>query len=122
MAFFLNQQLVQLRNLLTFITVAIILLSLAINAYPFQPRGLLGLFAMGVFALVIAVAVIVLVQIDRDPVLSRIAGTVPNRLDRSIIWPVLTYAVLPFLGLLAAQFPELSGISTGAEQAFRVLR
>jgi hypothetical protein len=121
MTLFLNQQLVQIRNLLGFITLAILFFLLAINSYPFQPHGLLGLYAMTVFASALIAAVTVLVQIDKDPVLSRIAGTTPNKLDRSIILPVLTYAVLPFLGMLATQFPELSGISSGAASALRGL-
>ena len=120
-AFFLNQQLVQLRYLLGFVTVAILLFLLAIDAYPFQPHGLLSLYAIVVFASTIVATVAILVQIEKDPVLSRIAGTAPNKLDRSIIVPIVTYAIIPLLGLLAAQFPEVSGVASGAERVLRVL-
>ncbi len=48
----------------------------------------------------------VMVQLNRNEVLSRIGKSVPNRfqLDGNFVKPLLTYVALPILGLLTIQF------------------
>jgi hypothetical protein len=50
-----------------------------------------------------------LVGLERDPILSRIAGTTPGKLDVESYLKVIGYGTLPVLGLLASQFPSISG-------------
>jgi len=108
---YLSQFFVQLRNLLLFLTVGPLLLLLAVTTYPLQPQRLWLLFAGALIVTVVLVAVRMFVQIERDEVISRIAGTTPNRLNIhwSFLGNIFTYA-LPLLGVLAAASTDLSDL------------
>ena len=67
----------------------------------------------------------VLIQIQRDPILSRLSGTTAGKVEwnREFIFQVLTYGVLPTVGLLATLFPTLgSGFLSWLEPVMRVFR
>lgn len=98
-----------LRNYLTFVTAGLLLLLLAVNTYPFQPHHLLMMMLWVMILAVVALAVWVLVQSNRDEVLSRVAKSEPGKVtwNRRFIVQLLIYGVLPLLSLLAADFPEL---------------
>lgn len=99
----------QLRNLLFSATAGMLLVLLAFASHPFQPRSaiLLGLTIL-VFAGV-SVAYLAFVKMEKNEILSYMGGTTAGRVsvDRTFFGYVLTYVVLPLLGLVAAQFPEI---------------
>jgi hypothetical protein len=66
----------------------------------------------------------VLIQMQRDPILSRLSGTTAGKLNwNEFIFQVLTYGVLPTVSLLATLFPTLgSGFLSWLEPVMRVFR
>jgi hypothetical protein len=109
---YLSQFFVQLRNLFFFLTLGPLLLLLAITSYP-VPSQQLWLLYSGVIIVTVAVAVIrIFVQMERDPVVSRISGTTPYRINFAkgeLVMNILTYA-LPLLGVLAATSTDLANM------------
>jgi hypothetical protein len=101
----------QLRTLVTFVVLGSILLLPAVVSYPFQPQRLLLVFVAGLILLFAAGIFSMLVQIERDEVVSRILKTTPNRvtLHPAFLAHVGTY-VLPLLGILATTSPEVSDL------------
>jgi hypothetical protein len=104
---FLRHVFAQLRNLLLFVSFGLILLLGASTSYPFQPRQLLLTFQWIAVLSVVSVILAIFVQMDRDRVLSDIARTPPGRLtwSREFVTRLITFVVLPILGLASAQFP-----------------
>jgi hypothetical protein len=100
---------VNLRYLMTFVTVAFVLAIVAWNSYPFEPRDLvnwlftllllfLGLCIIGVFA-----------QMHRDPILSRITDKRPNELGLDFYIRVASFGAVPVLTWLAYNYPQIGG-------------
>jgi hypothetical protein len=106
---YLSQFIVQLRNLLTCLTVGSMLLILAATVYPFFPQHLLLQFLTvlggGIATLIIAF----LIQLNRDELVSRITRSTPNRFtpDISFLHGTAAY-VLPIVVGLMVQFPIIT--------------
>ena len=49
----------------------------------------------------------VLVQLHRDPVLSRVTGTTGNALDLHFYLRIIAFAAVPLLTLLATHYPSI---------------
>jgi hypothetical protein len=65
----------------------------------------------------------VFMQMDRDPLLSRISNTAPGRLDRNFFLRLADYGALPLLALLAAQVPSVGTFVNGlVEPVLKALR
>lgn len=113
-----------MRNLITFATTAAFVLLLAITSYPFQPQQLLTVFLWGMILSVVISSVTVFVQVERDEVLCRIAKTSPNRItfDRRFLSGLVTYGLLPVLGLLFTQLPALQGVFSWVEPVLRAFK
>jgi hypothetical protein len=65
----------QMQMLIYASVVGVLLLLLAISAYPFQPHGLLLMFNSVVILLFVAIAFWAFIAMNRDPVLSGLNGT-----------------------------------------------
>src|SRR5262249_32792335 len=76
---YLSQFFVQLRNLLTSLTVGALLLLLAAVMYPFRPQSLLLVVLTALCGAVAVFIVVFLVQVNRDELVSRITRGTPNR-------------------------------------------
>lgn len=113
--------LINLRLLMTFVSISFVFSLLAWNSYPFQPRQWVDwtftilLFGIG------AGVVWVFAQMHRSAILSRITGTKVNELGGDFFFRLFTYGAVPFLTWVAAQFPAIghtvskllqSGLST----------
>jgi hypothetical protein len=81
-------------------------------AYPFQPAGTLAWASTLAVAVVIVVAVRIIVGIERDEVLSRLAGTKPGEITPSwsLAARLVGYVVVPLGSLLAAHLPGHSAL------------
>ncbi len=95
-----------LHNLLTFVSVSGLMLILLSTTYPFKLLHGVDILTWIVVGLILAVAMFVLVEMNRDETLSVIGGTTPGRvsLDRSFTRTVLIHVGLPLLGLAATRF------------------
>ncbi|HKB35633.1 MAG TPA: hypothetical protein VKD72_04210, partial [Gemmataceae bacterium] len=108
---FLCQFFAPLRNLVNFLLLVPLLLLLAVASYPFQPQRLLLVFLITLLLLAVVQVVTVLIQMDRDEVLSRISRTTPNRVtfDLPFLTSLLTYTA-PVLAIVMAVFGEVGGL------------
>jgi hypothetical protein len=100
----------QIRLLLTFAVIGSLAVVSAAFAYPFQPHRFVSVFS-GALLLVIAVAALrVIMRLERDEVLSRLAHTKPGSVQFTpqFVQQVVLYVVLPLAALTARIFPELS--------------
>jgi hypothetical protein len=98
----------QMRNLISMISLGFILALLALRSYPFQPRERIGWWLVTAFICLGGALTYVFMEMDRDATLSRISKTEANKLDREFFWPLLRFGALPLLTIIAAQFPAVS--------------
>ncbi len=99
--------LINLRQLMTFVSIIFVLALLAWNSYPFQPRqGIDWIFTGMLFGLGTGI-IWIFAQMHRDPILSRITGTEINKLGASFYLRLATFGAVPVLTWVASQFPEI---------------
>jgi hypothetical protein len=121
---YLSQFFAQLRNLLTSLTVGSLLLLLAGVSYPFRPQSLLLVVLTTLCGAVAIFIVVLLVQVNRNELISRIRRSTPNRFtpDLSFLQGATAY-VLPIVGGLMVQFPFFaSGLRGLFEPLLHVIR
>ena len=108
---FLRHVFPQLINLVSFAFVGVLAMMLGVSEYPFPGHDTLLLGSWIVLLVFIASAMTVFVQINRERILSMLAGTTPGKLnvDGNFISMVLVFGILPILALLGAQFPHSLG-------------
>jgi hypothetical protein len=105
---FIRYVMLHLRNMLEFLSTGFILGALALNAYPFQAPRLVGWWTLGAFAAIGFVIVFVLLEMNRDAVLSRISNTKANQLDRHFVLQLAEIGALPLLALISTNVPAVS--------------
>jgi len=101
---YLGQFFAQLRGLLVAAMVCLSFLLLASTSYPFHPEHLLLISLLGLSGAGIAGVFWVLLEMNRDEVVSRVLKTTPGKfsLDSGFIGSFVTY-IVPVVGLLTAQ-------------------
>jgi len=83
------------------------LVLLSLNVYSFEPhRSLVWAFS-AIFVLIGVSSVSVLMQMERNHIISRITGTKPNQLDRGFYLRIISLGAVPLLTLLATHFPSI---------------
>jgi hypothetical protein len=110
--FFLAYILVILQRIQTLVlsTVGVfIFILMSVNSYPFEPHLRLRTLLIALFFLIIGAVGMVYAQMHRDATLSRITDTNPGELGLAFWLKMGTFILVPTLGLLAAQFPEING-------------
>ncbi|HEX6496579.1 MAG TPA: hypothetical protein VF018_13905 [Acidobacteriaceae bacterium] len=101
--------LAQMRYLLLFISVALVLIMLAINSYPFQPKQEIDWCVTGLFLSFSAGIVMVLAQMHRNPLLSRITNKNSKSLGLDFYMRVAGFGAVPLITWLATQYPTIGG-------------
>jgi hypothetical protein len=121
---YINYVFLHLWNLLTCAMLALLLLLFANGAYPLQPQQLLNAFLFAIAVTVVGWTLRVLVQINRNDLLSRIQKTEPNKttFDRPLVAQFLLYGVVPLLTLLAALFPDMAGVFSWVADILRLVK
>lgn len=101
---YISQFFVQLRNLVWAAVVTSSLLLLAATSYPFHPEKLLLIGLIALSATGMAGVLYVLIEMNRDEVVSRVTKTTPGKIsfDSGLIGSFFTY-IAPAAGVLAAQ-------------------
>jgi hypothetical protein len=99
------------RLLLATVTSGVLLLMIAVSAYPLEPRREL---MAGVWLLTLAAvsaSAYTLFALERNDLLSRIGKKEPGKvaLDRTFLTGLFMWALIPILGLLALQYPQIAG-------------
>jgi DNA-binding transcriptional MerR regulator len=105
--------LAQMRYLLLFITVALVLIMLAANSYPFQPKQEIDWCVTGLFLSFSAGIVLVLGQMHRNPLLSRITNKNSKSLGLDFYLRVAGFGAVPLITWLATQYPSIGGTLYG---------
>ena len=98
-----------LRVLLTGAMVGALALFLAVMSYPFHPQQTLLRFTMGLVVALVASFAVVLIQSERNTLLSTAANRRPNHVDfdAHFLQQAGTFVGLPLLTMLVTQFPAL---------------
>jgi len=100
----------QMRNLTLFLFISLLLTTALLSAYPFQPQSIAKLAFFGVLLVAVGAVLYVMSALNRDPVLSLVAGTDPGRvnMDRSFVTNAVAIAVVPLLTLVGSEVPALN--------------
>jgi len=87
-----------------------LLLLAAVRTYVFAPQRAVSLVLWGSLLMLAALTLWVFVQMDRDDVLSAIAGTEGGQItfDRHFFWNVFVYGAVPILTVVVGQFPQIA--------------
>ena len=98
-----------LRVLALFMLLSLVLTTLLVSSYPYQPQSRLKLLLLLVLVGTVGSLIAVLVQMNRNEVLSRIARTEPGQItwNAPFILNLFTFAVVPLLTLLSSEVPAL---------------
>lgn len=109
-ALLVNRHVRQFQYFLYTMTSSALLLLLAVASYPFQPQRLLLTWIWVVVGSVVLAGLFVYVELDRNALLSRIAGTTPGHLtlNGTLALRVLGWGIVPLLGVAAVQYPDLA--------------
>ena len=92
------------------LTACALVLLMAVESYPFEPHRLLLTGIWVVMLSVVVAGLWVYIELDQNGVMSRISGTEPGKvtLNTALVAHVLTWVVLPLLGVSAAQYPQVA--------------
>jgi hypothetical protein len=82
--------------------------ALSVAFYPYTPRPLIALSLMLVLAVLGVVVAFVYAGLDRDSTLSHITNTTPGSLGIAFWIRIASFVGVPALGLIVAQFPEIT--------------
>ncbi|HYH82946.1 MAG TPA: hypothetical protein VEX86_24340 [Longimicrobium sp.] len=102
----------QMRLLALFLFTSVLLLVLHESSYPYQPQSLVKLLLFVLLLAAVAAVIKVMVEMNRDDVLSRIARTEPGKLtwDRHFILNALVFGLVPLSTLIGSEFPVVRSI------------
>ena len=108
---FLRQVLPQLSTLAFTATSGVIMILFATVCYPFPSSDRLVWFNWGFILVTVGLSVYVFFSMNRDRVMSMLAGTTPGKvsLNTTFVLQILTHVILPFMALLGAAFPASLG-------------
>jgi len=108
----INKHVRQFRHFLYTTTGCAVLLLIAISSYPFEPHRTLLTCCWILMVAVVLTCLWVFVQLDRDPLLSSIAGNSESAgrisWDKNFAYRIGVWVLLPLIGLLAAQYPAVA--------------
>ncbi|HEU4557274.1 MAG TPA: hypothetical protein VFS20_05470 [Longimicrobium sp.] len=102
----------QIRVLALFLFAALLALVLHEAAYPYQPQSLVKLILFVLLMVTVGAVLKVMVGMNRDDVLSRIAGTEPGKVtwDRTFIVNALIFGLVPLFTLVSSEFPVVRSV------------
>lgn len=100
----------ELRNILFFLVLGFCLLFLALHTYAFRADQTIDLSFVGLFLVMGTGIVIVLLQQEHDPLLSRLQRTKPDEVGRNFYFTLVKYGAVPLLTLVGSQVPAISSL------------
>jgi hypothetical protein len=100
----------ELRNLLFFLGIAISLLFAALHTYAFRADQAIDWWFFGLFAAMGLGIVIVIAQVERNALVSRLADRTPGELGSSFYLQLLKYGTVPILTIFGSQLPFFSNV------------
>ena len=113
----------ELRNLLFFMVIAFCLLFVALHTYAFRADRAIDWSFIALIAVLGGGVVLVLAQMERDALLSRLNDTKPGKLGVGFYLNLVKYGIVPVVTVLGSQVPGISNLLLRwvqpALQAFR---
>jgi hypothetical protein len=108
---YLRQVLPQLSTLAFTATSVVILMLFATACYPFPEQDRLMWFNWAVVLITVGLSAFVFFSINRDRVMSMLAGTTPGKvtLNTTFVLQILTHGIVPLTALLGVAFPVSLG-------------
>ncbi len=97
----------QMKKLMWFVVIAFVLIVAALNIYPFESPRLIDLSSIAIFVAISIGTAMVLAQMDRDAILSRLTDTNPNQISRNFFLHVARFGALPLITVLSTEFPSI---------------
>jgi len=82
--------------------------TIALSAYPFDPRQVLSAILIALFVILGTVIVKVYAEMHRDTILSYVTNTRPGELGPEFWFKVLAFGFAPLVGLLTRMFTGIS--------------
>ena len=113
-----------LRSLAIFLLGALLLTTLLLGSYPFQAQSLTQVVFLAEMLAAVVVLISILVQMNKDEVLSGVAGTAAGHItwNWSFVSNVLLYGATPVLTLISWEFPSIrEGLFSWVTPAFHML-
>jgi hypothetical protein len=119
-AILIHRHVRQFRYFLHVLTGCSLLLLLAVTSYAFEPYRLLLTFIWIVVGSVVTMCLWTFIQMDRNTLMSNIAGKSPERLtlNAGLVVRVVPWTLIPLLSVAAAQYPELASFLYGLIKPF----
>lgn len=113
----------QIHNIAFTLALCFVALVVFFSTYSPQAPNALGRWLLVLFIVIGAVAVTVLVGLEKDHVLSKIRGSQPGELNAEFWLRLAVFGALPLFGLVSHLFPELSGfVSNWVQPSMEALR
>jgi hypothetical protein len=100
----------ELRNILFFLGVAISLLFAALHTYAFRADQAIDWWFFGLFAAMGLGIVVVIAQVERNALISRLSDRKPGELGGSFYLQLLKYGTVPILTIFGSQIPTISNV------------
>ena len=104
---FIRGALGHLRHVMAFVAISFSLVLISLNTYSFEPHRSLIWSFIAIFFVTGSMIVGALMQLHRDPIMSRITGTAAHSLDLHFYLRIVAFGAVPLLTLLATTFPSL---------------
>src|SRR5882672_1194762 len=98
----------RLRTMTLTIMLLLIVSTVAMSTYPFDPRQALSAVLIVLFGIVGLVVVKVYAEMHRDSTLSHVTNTKPGELGAEFWFKIVGFGLAPLLGLLARVFPGVT--------------
>jgi hypothetical protein len=100
----------ELRNILFFLGIALSLLFAAFHTYSFRADQSIDWWFFGLFAFMGGGIVLVIAQMERNALLSRLSDGTPGELGTGFYLQLLKYGTVPFLTIFGSQVPSISNL------------
>jgi len=100
----------ELRDLLFFIVLAFCLLFVALHTYAFRADHSIDSSFIVLFVVLSVGVGLVLAEMERDPLLSRLAGSKAGELNKGFYVQLLKYGIVPLLTIISSQVPSISNV------------
>jgi len=98
---------VQIQRIAWTLSIIMVILMIAFNAYSVQAPQTVGRLLAVCFLTIGFFVVRVFAGLERNPILSRIAGTRPGKLNWEFYTQIAALGALPLIGVLAHLFPAV---------------
>ena len=107
---YIRKVMCELRNILFYLGIAISLLFAALHTYAFRAGQAIDWWFIGLFLFMGGGIVVVIAQMERNALLSRLSDGTPGELGSKFYLELLKYGTVPFLTIFGSQVPSISNL------------